>query len=391
MTGTRTQAAPPRGTLAMLASLAALGSLATNIILPAFAAIGQSLGVSTRELAVIQSSFFIALALGQMLVGPASDRWGRKGLVLGGLALLAAGSALCATADHLAGMVAGRVVQGLGASATSVLARSMARDCFDGAALPRALSFIMVAMAAAPGFSPLAGGLLNQWAGWRSAFWLVALLTLALGAAYLARMGETHPPAARRQTTAAAILGSYADLLRDRRFISPALGVGLAVSGLFTFFALSPAILMDGLGLTPIGLGGFFAATVFVVFGAGVAAPRLAGRWGARATALAGCGIALAGGAALLLGAASLAHFGLAMVLFLFGMGLVNPLATAMALQPFGAQAGAASALLGCLQMGLATIAISAAAALDWPAYPALGGALVACMGLAGVALRLKP
>ncbi|MFT4099559.1 MAG: multidrug effflux MFS transporter [Burkholderiaceae bacterium] len=377
----------PRGTLAMLAGLAALGSLATNIILPAFADIGQTLSVSTRELAVTLSSFFIAFAFGQLLVGPASDRWGRRWLVLGGLAVLVAGSVVCARADRLEWLVAGRVIQGLGACATSVLARSIARDLFDGAALSRALAFIMVAMAAAPGFSPLLGGLLSQAAGWRGTFWLVALIAALLASLYLMRMGETHPFGARRRATLGETLVNYVRLLVDRRFASPALGVSMAVGGLFAFFASAPAILMDGMGLTPIELGYFFAATVFVVFGAGIAAPRLAARWSTQVAALAGSGIALAGGAALLGGPAGLVPFSLSMIVFLFGIGLINPLGTAMTLQPFGAQAGAASALLGFLQMGAATIAISMAAALDGPAHLALGGVLVVCMGSSLVAL----
>ncbi|MFT3802586.1 MAG: multidrug effflux MFS transporter [Burkholderiaceae bacterium] len=377
----------PRGTLAMLASLAALGSLATNIILPAFADIGLALSVSTRELAVTLSSFFIAFAFGQLLVGPASDRWGRRWLVLGGLAVLAAGSAVCASADRLEWLVAGRVIQGLGACATSVLARSIARDLFDGAALSRALAFIMVAMAAAPGFSPLLGGLLSRAAGWRGTFWLVAVIAALLASLYLLRMGETHPFGARRRATFGETLLNYVRLLVDRRFASPALGVSMAVGGLFAFFASAPAILMDEMGLTPIELGYFFAATVFVVFGAGIAAPRLAARRGPKVAALAGSGIALAGGVVLLGGPAGLIPFSLSLVVFLFGIGLVNPLGTAMTLQPFGAQAGTASALLGFLQMGMATIAISMAAALDGPAHLALGGVLVVCMGASVAAL----
>jgi DHA1 family bicyclomycin/chloramphenicol resistance-like MFS transporter len=123
------------GLLFLLAGLAAIGALATNIILPAFPQIGASLGVSPRELGLTLSSFFIAFAVGQLAVGPLSDRFGRKWLVLGGLAVFAAGSVACAFADGLPMLVVGRVVQALGACAASVLSRAIARDLFDGDAL----------------------------------------------------------------------------------------------------------------------------------------------------------------------------------------------------------------------------------------------------------------
>ncbi|MFT3777649.1 MAG: multidrug effflux MFS transporter [Ottowia sp.] len=378
-----------RAGLGVLACLAALAMLATNIILPTFPDIGRSLSVATQSLAITLSAFFIPFALGQLVVGPLSDRLGRRGLMLGGLAVLAVGSVVCALATRLDWLIAGRVIQGLGACVPSVLARSIARDRFEGPALSRALAFIMVAMAAAPGFSPLAGGLLSSVAGWSSVFWLVAVLTVLIGFLYTMRIGETHPPAARRQVSIAATFTSYFQLLRNRRFIAPAMAVGLASGGLMAFFAATPAILMDGLALTSIELGNFFAATVFVVFGAGIAAPKLASRWNAPSITAAGCAIALAGGIALLGAPEGLFSFSVSISVFLFGAGLINPLGTAMALQPFAAQAGAASALLGFLQMGMATLAITAMTALNGSAYRSLGGVLVMGMGLALMCLLL--
>jgi DHA1 family bicyclomycin/chloramphenicol resistance-like MFS transporter len=128
------------GTLFLLAGLAALGALATNIILPAFPRIGAELAISSPELGLLLSSFFVAFALGQLVVGPLSDRFGRKPLVLGGLAVFVAGSVVCALAGTLPLVVLGRVIQALGACAASVLSRAIARDLFDGEALGRALA-----------------------------------------------------------------------------------------------------------------------------------------------------------------------------------------------------------------------------------------------------------
>lgn len=125
--------------LFLLAGLAAMGSLATNVILPVFPSISVSLGVETRDLGLTLSSFFIAFAVGQLFVGPLADRFGRKPLVVGGLVTFVAGSAVCALAQTLDVLILGRVIQALGACAASVLARAIARDLFDGEALARAL------------------------------------------------------------------------------------------------------------------------------------------------------------------------------------------------------------------------------------------------------------
>lgn len=117
----------------------------------------------------------------------------------------------------------------------------------------------------------------------------------------------------------------------------------------------------------------FFAATVFVVFGAGLSSPRLVQRWGQVAVARAGIVIALAGSLGLLLGPENLLWFCVFLTVFLLGMGIVNPLATAIALHPFAANAGAASALLGFLQMGCAALAITLGTSLSLSAYAALG------------------
>lgn len=364
-------------TLFLLAGLAALGALATNIILPAFPHMGADLGVSTQDLALTLSSFFIAFAFGQLLVGPLSDRFGRQWLVLGGLATFAVGSLLCALADSLSFMIAGRVVQALGACAAVVLSRAIARDLFDGAALARALALVMIAMSAAPGFSPLVGGTIHSLFGWQIIFIMLALFAAVLALHYWSGIRETNPPANRTALTATAVASAYGRLAINPRFILPALTVSLVIGGLYTFFAAAPAVLMNGLGFSALGLGVFFAATVFIVMGAGLLAPRLARRWGQYRTGLLGICIALTGGLALFNFAAtpSLLTLTIAIVLYLFGMGLINPLGTAIALQPFGQQAGLASALLGFLQMSCAAIGTTLAAAL--PVAPALGLAIV--------------
>ena len=383
------------GILFLLAGLSALGALATNIILPAFPQIGASLGASSQELGLTLSSFFVAFAFGQLVVGPLSDLFGRKWLVLGGLAVFTAGSVLCAFADTLPSLILGRVVQALGACAASVLSRAIARDLFDGEALARALALTMIAGAAAPGFSPLLGSAFDGLFGWRGTFLVVAAFGVAVALHYAMRIGETHPVDRRTPLVASAVASSYGRLIVDARFLLPAVSVSLVIGGLYTFFAAAPAILMNELGLTAFQLGLSFATTVLIVFAAGFLAPRLAHRWGQRTVGMIGLFIALAGGLSMFAFAATPTYtrFTIAIALYLFGMGLINPLGTAIALHPFGQQAGLASALLGFLQMGCAAIGASLSSILPLPPFTSLAvilttGSVLALLAFLPVALR---
>ena len=367
------------GIVILLASLSAIGALSTNIILPSFPSMASELGVTTRDLGVTLTSFFVAFAIGQLFVGPLSDRFGRRALVFGGLAVFLLGTAICALAEALSVLIAGRVVQAIGVCAASVLSRAIARDLFSGEALSRALALTMVAMAAAPGFSPLLGSGLDRIFGWRSTFVAVGLCGVVTGILYAIRLGETHPSDRRVAHTPGEVGHAYLALAFDLRFILPAMSVSLVIGALFALFGASPAILIGLLGLTPVQLGLFFAATVLVVFGAGFSAPPLAHRWGAANITIAGAILAVLGGFLLLaVPAVTLPAYAFATAVFLFGMGLVNPLGTGLALQPFGQQAGLASALLGFLQMACAAIATALTAKLSVGPVAALGGVTVA-------------
>ena len=173
--------AVPRAQIAVLAALAATGTLATNILLPSLPQMAASLKVSSAAVTSAITVFLAVFALGQLVVGPISDRYGRRWPVLTGFAVFLAGSIWCGLADDLPSLLTGRVIQAAGACATSVLSRAIARDLFSGAALARAMALIMIAMAAAPGFSPLLGGALDHYFGWRSEFVFIGVFA-AIGA-----------------------------------------------------------------------------------------------------------------------------------------------------------------------------------------------------------------
>jgi MFS transporter, DHA1 family, multidrug resistance protein len=361
--------------IAVLAALAATGTLATNILLPSLPQMATSLKVSTASVTSAITIFLAVFAIGQLVVGPISDRYGRRWPVLTGFAVFLAGSLWCGLANDLPDLLIGRVIQAAGACATSVLSRAIARDLFSGAALARAMALIMIAMAAAPGFSPLLGGALDHYFGWRSEFAFVGLFATLGAVAYGAVLGETHR-STRIPLDPLAIARTYFGLSTDRRFLVPAATVSLIMGGLFAMFSAAPRVLIEGLGFTPIQLGLFFAGTVMIVFAAGMLATRLAPRFGLDRSIRGGLVAAAMGSVAILLVAslhATFLPFLGAMCVFLLGMGIVNPLGTAQALSPFGEKAGAASALVGFWQMMGAAIGVFLAATLSREAMFALG------------------
>src|ERR1700738_1815327 len=361
--------------IAVLAALAATGTLATNILLPSLPQRAASLKVSSAAVTSAITIFLAVFALGQLVVGPISDRYGRRWPVLTGFAVFFGGSIWCGLADDLPSLLAGRVIQAAGACATSVLSRAIARDLFSGAALGRAMALIMIAMAAAPGFSPLLGGALDHAFGWRSEFVFVGIFAAVGAIAYGAVLGETHR-STRIPLNPLAIAKNYLGLIADRRFLVPAATVSLIMGGLFSMFSAAPRVLIEGLPFTPIQLGLFFAGTVMIVFAAGMLATRLAPRFGLDRSIQSGLVAAATGSIAMLLVSLfnpTFLPFLAAMCVFLLGMGIVNPLGTAQALSPFGEKAGAASALVGFWQMMNAAIGVWLAATISHQALFALG------------------
>ena len=388
----RPEAASTLAHIAVLAALAATGTLATNILLPSLPQMAASLKVSSAAVTSAITVFLAVFALGQLVVGPVSDRYGRRWPVLAGFAVFLAGSAWCALANDLPSLLAGRVVQAAGACATSVLSRAIARDLFSGAALGRAMALIMIAMAAAPGFSPLLGGALDHYFGWRSEFVFVGIFAAIGAIAYDMVFGETHH-ATRTPLNPVAIVKTYFGLIGDRRFLIPAATVSLIMGGLFAMFSAAPRILIEGLHFTPIQLGLFFAGTVMVVFAAGMLATKLAPRFGLDRSIRGGLLAAAAGSIAILLVSCfnpTFLPFLAAMCVFLLGMGIVNPLGSAQALSPFGEKAGAASALLGFWQMMAAAIGVWLAATVSHEAMFALGAVLTVASLLAATLYVLR-
>jgi len=363
--------------IAVICAFAAMATLATNIFLPSLPTMAADLHVSSAVVTSTITVFLAIVAVGQLIVGPLSDRFGRRIPILVGLCIFVVGTIWCALASDLSSLLVARSIQAVGACTAMVLSRAIARDLFDGQALAKVMALITVATAAAPGFSPLVGSALDHFLGWRSEFVFVAIFAICALLAYATLIGETNWSAG--SVNPLAVGGSYLGLIRDVRFVVPAGTGSLMMAGLFAVFSGTPRVLLEHFGFSPVELGLLFAGVVFMVFGASMLAPRLSARLGLYRATLVGLGSTVIGAIALLLAVLiakdSFLPFLFAAAIFVVGVGIVSPLSSAAALSPFGNKAGVAAALFGFAQMAGAACGALLAAVLS--SDPALGLAMV--------------
>ena len=364
--------------IAVICAFAATGMLATNIFLPSLATMAADLHVSSAAITSTISVFLAIFAVGQLIVGPLSDRFGRQIPVLVGLCLFLLGTIWCAFAGDLASLLVGRAIQATGACAATVLSRAIARDLFHGQALAKIMASITIATAAAPGLSPLVGSALDHFLGWRSEFVFVAIFASCALLAHAMFIGETNGSASG-SLNPLAVGESYLGLLRDARFVVPARTSGLLMAGLFATFSAAPRVFLEHFGFSPVALGLLFAAVVVLVFGASTVAPGLSARLGFYRATLIGLGLTVVGAVAVivavLVAGNAVLPFVVGAAIFLSGLGIASPLSSAAALSPFGDKAGVAAALFGFAQMAGAACGALLAAVLS--SDPALGLAIV--------------
>lgn len=374
--------------LLILGALTAFGPLAIDLYLPAFPALAETFGTDVEHVQLSLASYFIGLALGQLIYGPLVDRFGRRRPLLLGVGLFCLGSLACSLATSLEALVIARFVQALGGCGGLVASRTVVRDLCDPTTTAKVFSQLVLVMGLAPILAPALGGLLLGVFGWPSIFLLLAVFSAVCGLAVARWLPETYPAGLAPRPIRHA-LPQYRRLFGDRQFLGHSLVGGFAMAGMFAYIAGSPFVFIELYGVSPQHYGWLFGANAagFILLAQvnarllRLAAPRVwLGRW---------VGFYALAGLALLLVAASRPEALWPLMLPLFcciaSLGCIMPNATACAMARQGENAGSASALLGSLQFGLAALASSAVGWLhDGSAVP-LAAVIAGCGALAAV------
>jgi DHA1 family bicyclomycin/chloramphenicol resistance-like MFS transporter len=383
----------------VLGLLSAIGPFAVDMYLPALPAIGSALQADVDAVQWSLMAFFIAFATSQIVYGPVSDAVGRKPPLYVGIGLFTIGSIGCALAPDIQWLIAFRFLQGLGGGAPIVIPRAIVRDLHTGPDAARLMSLLMLVFSVSPILAPLVGSLVIDVAGWRAIFWAVSAIGV-LGLLMTATaLPETRPAAARAGSDTASALRAFGRLLRDPRFLGVTAIGGFGLAGFFVYLANSSFVMIDHYGLTPRQYGLAFAANAAAFIGVSQFTGALTARHGLmRVVVWAGTGSAVT---MCLLWGLHLGGFdGLPLIIAMLMvgngfLGLVMPTTAVLALDEHGDIAGAASALLGTLQLLLGALAIAVVSPFaDGTARPML--AAVAACSLIGLALtafsmRLPP
>lgn len=373
----------------VLGLLSAIGPFSIDMYLPAMPQIGQSLQAADTEVQLTITLFLLAFGVSQFLWGPLADAYGRKPPLVMGIALFIAGSIGCAFAPSLVWLLAGRVVQGVGAAAVGVVPRAVARDRFTGIEATRLLAMVMLVIATSPMLAPLAGSAVLLVGSWRLIFLvLVGVGVMSLLVTILA-LPETLRAEDRMPVNLRSMAAGCRVLLADPVFMSLSFVSAFGFGSFFVFIATASFVYTDTFGLTQTQFALAFALNALGFFAASQAAAALTQRFGVmRMVRLPLIGFAAA---TLALLAVSLAGWGtlpvIMALLFVANafLGLVMPVAFVMAIEEHGKLAGLASSLGGTLQMVTGSLVVTLLA----PFFDSTPLPMVAAIALCGVLAAL--
>jgi DHA1 family bicyclomycin/chloramphenicol resistance-like MFS transporter len=358
----------------LLGVLIALPALGTDLFVPALPLLAEALSVDVASAQFTLTTYFAGLGAGMLVWGPLSDRYGRKPVLLAGLATMLGASLMVTFADSAGTVALARLAQGLAMASGSVIGRAVVRDLHAHEQAARLLARMTIVFSVVPLSAPIVGALISMGAGWRAIFWAFTLAGAALIVAVAAGLRETAP-SERRSLHPADIARTWLAILSDARFIAPFLLVLCAHLGILAWVSSSAFVLVRGFGIEPWAYGLAFGAVMLGQICGAWASSRLVVRLGIPRLLRLGTATMLAAGlSAGVLAWSGVAHWA-AVVLpflgFLFGAALTVPNATAAAISPFPASAGAAVSLVGAVGFGVGAFISSAlGAAFDGSARP---------------------
>lgn len=352
---------PPLRLVLVLGAMIALGPLTIDLYLPALPNIEIDLDTTASAVQFTLTGTLIGLALGQLLVGPLSDAYGRHKPLYFGTIIHVVASVMCGLAPNIAVLGGARVLQGVGAASTAVVTMAIVRDLYSGRAAALLLSQLMLVLGVAPVLAPSLGGVVLGLTSWRGLFVVLGAFALMLIVLVRFQIEETLPPERRRPGNIAGIGQAYRSLLRDPVFVALMLVSGLSMAAMFAYVSGSSFVMQDQYGLDEQQFGFVFGAGSVFLIGGTQLSGRLLRHWDMRKIlfgSLVGATISTAA-----LWAVAVADVGGLPALLvplwftLLFSGTAMPNAPAIALTLHGEAAGSAAALVGAVRYAVGAVA----------------------------------
>ncbi|SDZ95192.1 MULTISPECIES: multidrug effflux MFS transporter [Acidovorax] len=341
--------APQWALAVLLAVLGMLGPFSIDTYLPAFSGIASALGATPVEMQQTLSAYLFGFAFMNLFHGALADSFGRRPVVLTGIAMFTLASAGCALSQTIGQLVVFRALQGLSTGAGIVVSRAVIRDMFPPAQAQKVMSQVTIYFGVAPAIAPIVGGWLFVHLGWHSIFWFLTLVGVALWIANLRFLPETLQADQRQPFNIPHLLRGYWELGSSMRFLLLALASGVPFNGMFLYVLSAPAFLSGHLGLAPTQFFWFFGLTICGIMGGAWLSGRLAGRIAPKRQIRHGfaimCVVAVANVVANTVFAAHASWALLPVALFAFGWALMVPVVTLLVLDLHPHRRGMASSL----------------------------------------------
>ena len=374
----------PLGMLLLLGALTAFAPMSIDMYLSSIPVIARNFGVAPEAAQGTLAAFLAGLAIGQFFYGPASDRWGRRGPILFGVALYVAASVACALAPSIAVLTVARFVQALGGCAGPVIARAVVRDRFGHRDSARVLSLLMLVMGLAPIIAPMLGSLMLTVTGWRAEFWVLT----AFGALVLLGSVFGLEESRSAQTALAARsehpIRTYLALLRQPRLVGFVLAGALNSASVFAYISASPGLLITHYGVSPGMFGWVFGANAAAFIAMSQANRHLLRRrTPEQVVALTRPVSVMFAGLLLLTAVTGLGGlWGILIPLFFVmgSFGFIGPNTTAAGLNVDANRAGSISALMGGAQFGVGALASGLTTAMHDTGPTAMAVVILGCI-----------
>ncbi len=349
---------PPRPPLVLLIAMVTVGPVSIDIFLPSLPDMTRVFATDVSHVQLTMSIFIGGFALSQLVLGPLSDRYGRRPVLLAGIALYLLASLASLAARSIETLILARLAQSFGACAGPVLSRAIVRDAYPKDEAARTLALMASVFTIAPAVAPIFGGWLHTLFDWRANFVVMSVFGVVSFFGVWKWLVETNLHPDHHALKLGRMFGTYALLVCHRAFLGYTLTVSFVFAGMFSFVSVGSFVLIDVLGVKAQHFGFCFALVISGLLAGNLATARLGHRFGMRRMIGAGVVVALISGTAL--AGLSLAHIQtvaavlVPMIGVFLAAGLVLPNGTAAAIAPHGRIAGSASALLGFVQMAVA-------------------------------------